>query len=73
MVEVAVQLPAAGGLALAGQLYSPHLDLHQRLLILECLGQAADHLAHSPLGLDRWAHLRPSCSGAARSTYLSLG
>ena len=54
LVEVAVQLPAAGGLALAGQLYSPHLDLHQRLLILDCLGQAAGRLAHSPLGLDGW-------------------
>ena len=39
MVGLAVQLPAAGGLALAGQMYSPHLDTHQRLLLLDCLGQ----------------------------------
>ena len=53
LVEVAVQLPQAGGLALAAQLYSSYLDLPQRLLILDCLGQAARQLAHSPLGLKR--------------------
>ena len=55
LVEVAVQHPKAGGLALAGQLYSPHLDLPQRLAILDCLTKAAHQLAHSPLGLPRCA------------------
>ena len=58
-----MQLPHAGGLALASQLYSPHLDLHQRLLILDCLGQAAGQLAHAPLGLDRCRPLVCICPG----------
>jgi hypothetical protein len=52
-----VAAPLRGGLALAGEAYSPHLDTHQRLLILEALTAAARELRSSPGAL-------PSSSGS---------
>ncbi len=40
-----VRVPLAGGLALAGELYSPHLDVHQRLWVLDSLSAAAQEMA----------------------------
>ena len=34
-----------GGLALAKEVYSPNLDMHQRLTILDALSTAARHLS----------------------------
>ncbi len=36
---------AQGGLALAKEVYSPHLDMHQRLIILDALSTAARRLS----------------------------
>ena len=40
-----VRVPLAGGLALAGELYSPNLDVHQRLWVLDSLTAAAQEMA----------------------------
>ncbi|CAL8463180.1 g2714 [Coccomyxa elongata] len=45
MAALAVAAPRAGGLALAAEVYSPHVDLHQRLTLLEALSTAARQLA----------------------------
>ena len=44
-----------GGLALAREVYSPHLDMHQRLTILDALSTAARQLSQ---GLPA-----PACTG----------
>ena len=45
MVALLVRVPLAGGLALAGDLCSPHLDVHQRLWVLDSLSAAAQEMA----------------------------
>ncbi len=40
-----MMLPFQGGLALAKEVYSPHLDMHQRLTILDALSTAARQLS----------------------------
>ncbi|KAK9908206.1 hypothetical protein WJX75_004272 [Coccomyxa subellipsoidea] len=45
MASLAAAAPRAGGLALAAEVYSPHVDLHQRLTLLEALAAAARQLA----------------------------
>ena len=45
MVALLVRVPLAGGLALAGEVYSPHLDVHQRLWVLDSLSAAAQEMA----------------------------
>lgn len=40
--------PAPAGAALVGQAFSPHLDLHQRLFVLESLSAGARALARAP-------------------------
>ena len=39
------RLYVQGGLALAQEVYSPHLDMHQRLTILDALSTAARQLS----------------------------
>lgn len=51
MASLAATAPKQGGLALAGELCSPHLDTHQRLLILESLMGAAQRMRSSPTAL----------------------
>ena len=46
-----VAVPAVAGASLTQELYSPHLDLHQRMLILETLAGAAQQMANPRLRL----------------------
>lgn len=46
-----VQVPHTAGNNLTEALYSPHLDMHQRMLILETLASAAQQLADPHLRL----------------------
>ena len=48
MTSLVAEVPLEGGLALASQVYSPHLDLRQRLLILDTLSTAAQQLSLPP-------------------------
>lgn len=48
MTSLVAEIPREGGLALAAEIYSPHLDLHQRLLILDTLSAAAQQLSLPP-------------------------
>ena len=41
-------IPRDAGLALAAEIYSPHLDLHQRLLILDSMSAAALQMSTPP-------------------------
>ncbi|KAK9822493.1 hypothetical protein WJX81_003452 [Elliptochloris bilobata] len=45
--------PAPAGATLVDQAFSPHLDLHQRLFILESLASSARALTRSPVGVSR--------------------
>lgn len=47
-----VAVPGASGTALTQELYSPHLDVHQRMLILETLASAARQMANPRLRLE---------------------
>ena len=41
-----VATPEVAGTAFTSELYSPHLDVHQRMLILETLASAAQQMAN---------------------------
>ena len=45
IVALLVEAPMAAGDSLTQELYSPHLDVHQRMLILETLATAAQQLS----------------------------
>lgn len=47
LVALLAAAPVSAGGALVGQVFSPHLDLHQRLLVLESLAAGARALARS--------------------------
>ena len=51
MVALLVAVPELTGASMTEELYSPHLDLHQRLLILETLATAAQQMASPRLRL----------------------
>lgn len=44
-MDLLVAAPREGGRALVAEVYSPHLDMHQRLLILETVAAAATRMA----------------------------
>lgn len=46
MVALLVTTPEVAGAAFTSELYSPHLDVHQRMLILETLASAAQQMAN---------------------------
>ena len=46
MVALLVTTPEVAGAAFTLELYSPHLDVHQRMLILETLASAAQQMAN---------------------------
>ena len=46
MVALLVSTPEVAGAAFTSELYSPHLDVHQRMLILETLASAAQQMAN---------------------------
>lgn len=48
MTSLLVEVPREGGLALAAEVYSPHLDLHQRLVVLDTLSAAALQMSTPP-------------------------
>ena len=48
MTSLLVEASREGGLALASEIYSPHLDLHQRLLILDVMAAAATEMCTPP-------------------------
>lgn len=48
MTSLVTVIPREGGWALAAEIYSPHLDLHQRILILDTLSAAAQQLSLPP-------------------------
>ena len=66
-VALLASAPSPAGAALVGQAFSPHLDLHQRLFVLESLSAGARALARAPAEPTNpgasWALERPS--GAA--------
>lgn len=43
-----MEVPREAGLALAAEVYSPHLDLHQRLVVLDTLSAAALQMSTPP-------------------------
>ncbi len=49
MVALLVTVPEVSGAILTQELYSPHLDTHQRMLILETLATAAQQMANPRL------------------------
>ncbi|KAK9868756.1 hypothetical protein WJX84_007936 [Apatococcus fuscideae] len=51
LVNLLAQEPFPAGDALLGQLWTPHLDTHQRVLILDALSSAAHQMAHGPRAL----------------------
>lgn len=69
--------PAPAGTALVGQAFSPHLDLHQRLFVLESLSAGARALARAPAdptnpgtspALGRPSGAAPALGGSGRAT-----
>lgn len=46
MLALLVSTPEVAGAAFTSELYSPHLDVHQRMLILETLASAAQQMAN---------------------------
>ena len=48
LTSLVAEVPREGGLALAAEVYSPHLDLHQRILVLDTLSAAAQQLSLPP-------------------------
>jgi len=50
-VALLVAVPEVAGASLTSELYSPHLDVHQRMLILETLATAAQQMADPRLRL----------------------
>ena len=62
-----------GGLALAREVYSPHLNMHQRLTILEALSTAARQLSQglpAPASARQDALMQPEADAAGRSQAL---
>ncbi len=51
VVALLVAVPEVAGASLTSELYSPHLDVHQRMLILETLATAAQQMADPRLRL----------------------
>ena len=51
LVNLLAQESLPAGDALLGQLWTPHLDTHQRVLILDALSSAAHQMSHSPRAL----------------------
>ena len=51
LVSLLAQEPLPAGDALLGQLWTPHLDTHQRILILDALSAAAHQMSHGPRAL----------------------
>ncbi|KAL0019958.1 hypothetical protein WJX79_006691 [Trebouxia sp. C0005] len=51
IVALLVAVPEMAGASLTSELYSPHLDVHQRMLILETLATAAQQMANPRLRL----------------------
>ncbi|DBA73958.1 hypothetical protein WJX77_002142 [Trebouxia sp. C0004] len=51
IVALLVAVPQVVGASLTSELYSPHLDVHQRMLILETLATAAQQMADPRLRL----------------------
>ncbi|KAK9822319.1 hypothetical protein WJX74_006980 [Apatococcus lobatus] len=51
LVSLLAQEPLPAGDALLGQLWTPHLDTHQRVLILDALSSAAFQMSHGPRAL----------------------
>lgn len=52
IVALLVAVPDVAGASLTSELYSPHLDVHQRMLILETLATAAQQMANPGLKLE---------------------
>ena len=74
MVSLVTEVPLAGGLALASEIYSPHLDLHQRLLILDSLSTAAREMSTAPSrARQERAALEAGGTGRAADTRLADG
>ncbi len=48
LAALAAAAPDQAGAALAAELFSPHLDMHQRLLLLDTLCSAAQGLSAPP-------------------------
>ena len=51
IVALLVAVPEVTGASLTSELYSPHLDVHQRMLIMETLATAAQQMADPRLRL----------------------
>lgn len=47
-MDLVYTVPGPAGAALLGEVYSPHLDVHQRLITLEALASAATRMAALP-------------------------
>lgn len=60
MVALLVSTPEVAGAAFTSELYSPHLDVHQRMLILETLASAAQQMANPRAGLPAGRDQMPS-------------
>ena len=76
MVALLAAAPAPAGAALVSQAFSPHLDLHQRLFVLEALSAGARALARSPVdaanpvtpqALERPSGAAPMLGGSERT------
>ena len=75
-VALLASAPAPAGAALVGQAFSPHLDLHQRLFVLESLSAGARALSHAPAdptnpgtlqSLERPCGAAPASGGSGRA------
>ena len=64
MVALLVSTPEVAGAAFTSELYSPHLDVHQRMLILETLASAAQQMANPRARLHAGRDQMPGLQGA---------
>ena len=64
MVALLVATPEVAGAAFTSELYSPHLDVHQRMLILETLASAAQQMANPRARLQAGRDQAPGLRGA---------
>lgn len=64
MVALLVSTPEVAGAAFTSELYSPHLDVHQRMLILETLASAAQQMANPRARLPASRDQMPGVCGA---------
>ena len=67
MVALLVSTPEVAGAAFTSELYSAHLDVHQRMLILETLASAAQQMANPRARLQAGADLMPGLRGSLES------